>query len=345
MTPSPPSIFVLNGTCLEVADALGDWIKNLDVNLHTDPALATLSGNDRDRAVAGADALIVPAGGDDGFPAAAHMAQHASLKVLSIAASGHEWLDMDAATEHGIVVTGASTPLLAETVADLTFGLILAVARQIPEYHQRAQRGDYQRGIDAGVWGKTLGVVGAGRIGQAVARRARGFDMRVLAATREPNPERESALKRDFGIETVSLDRLLEESDFVSLHVRLNPQTRGMIGDRELRMMKPTAILINTARRDLIDETALTQRLASGLLGGAGLDDPPATPDSPLPTMPNVVITPHIGNRARDGMVAVFKSAIEQAVTALNGQMPDNVLNPRVYQSPHLRLRAAADAS
>ncbi|HEY8666543.1 MAG TPA: NAD(P)-dependent oxidoreductase [Tepidisphaeraceae bacterium] len=220
-----------------------------------------------------------------------------------------------------------------EVVADQTFALLLAVARQIPHHHEAMRAGRPDRGTGTSVWGKTLGIVGLGNIGKAVVRRARGFDMHILAST--PHPDREFC--RKFGVEVVSLEHLLAASDFVSLHLRLNPQTRGIIGPAELAAMKPGAILVNTARPELVVETALTDALLAGRLGGAGLDDKPTDWNGPLLHLPNVVCTPHLGNRAIEGMRAVFETALFDAVRVLQGQRPVHLLNPEVYDSPHLR--------
>jgi D-3-phosphoglycerate dehydrogenase len=263
------------------------------------------------------------------------MRRHSGLKVLSIAASGYDWLDVEAATQNGIVVTNAPVQEGVEVVADMTWALLLATARQIPHYHQRICAGNHERGMGVAVWQKTLGIVGLGQIGRAVAKRATGFDMRVLAV--EPQPDLGFTAKH--GIELVSLEKLLRESDFVSLHVRLEAGTRGMIGARELALMKPTAFLINAARQQLVDETALTDAILHGRLAGAGLDDPPLRADTPLRDHPGVVFAPHHGNRATEGVHAVFRCAVDNALAVLTGRRPEGVVNPAVYAR---RFRAAA---
>jgi len=170
--------------------------------------------------------------------------------------------------------------------------------------------------------------VGLGRIGKAVARRAAGFDMRILAV--EPAPD--AACVAQFGIQIVNLQTLLRESDFVSLHVRLDRQTERMIGAAELALMKPSAIIVNAARQQLIDENALADAILGGSLAGAGLDDPPTRPDSPLCGLPNVVFAPHHGNRAIEGVHAVFRCAIDNALAVLAGRRPELVVNPKVYE-------------
>jgi phosphoglycerate dehydrogenase-like enzyme len=332
---SRPKLIVLNATCLDVVDGLRDWIESLGVELCADRALGTMSVEETDRAVQGTDAWILPASNRGQFPAAEHLARHQSVKVLAVAASGYEWLDVAAATQTGIVVTNAPAPEGIEVVADQVFALMLAVARQIPFHHQAIQAGRRDRGIGVAVWKKTLGIVGLGKIGKAVARRAAGFDMPVLATTRHPD----ESFNRRYGVEVVPLERLLKESDFVSLHLRLNAETSGMMGARDLSLMKPSAILINTARQQLVDEAALTKALLEKRLAGAGLDDPPSLANSPLLGLPNVVCSPHLGNRALEGMRAVFQAAVEDAVAVLNGRRPKYLLNPEVYDSPALRSR------
>ena len=322
-----PRLVILNPTCLEVLAAHRGHLDQSGVEWVADPAFASLRAEDADAALAGANALILPSS-IRRLPSAEQMQRHPSLKVLSIAASGYDWLDVDAATSRGIVVTFAPNREGVEVVADMTFGLMLAVARQIPHYHQEICAGRYGRGMGVALWGKTLGIVGLGRIGKAVARRAAGFDMRILAV--EPAPD--TAFVAQAGIGIVDLPTLLRESDFVSLHVRLDRQTERMIGAAELAMMKPSAILVNAARQQLIDENALADAILQGRLAGAGLDDPPARPNSPLCGLPNVVFAPHHGNRAIEGVHAVFRCAIDNALAVLAGRRPKLIVNPKVYE-------------
>lgn len=335
-----PSVFILNRTCLEVVDHLSGWIDSLGIDLHSERSLGTMSAKDINKAVQGADALILPAHEREQFPADAHMARQESVKMMAIAANGFEWLDLEAATQHGIVVTNAPAREGVEVVADQAFALMLATARQIPHHHQLIRQGRFDRGIGVSVWAKTLGIVGLGTIGKAVARRAHGFDMQINATTTRPDEK----FNRAWGVKVVPLEQLLRESDFVSLHVRLNEQTRGMIGANELAMMKKSAMLINTASQPVVDEDALTAALLSGQIAGAGLDDPPAQRDTALLDHPSFICSPHLGNRAREGMVAVLRLAIEQVVDVLNGRRPQHVLNPQVYDLPQLRANVDTNA-
>jgi len=322
-------MLILNPTCLDVLDGHRDYLNAQHVEWVADPTFRSLKPEQVDEVLAGAHALVLPASIRN-LPLAEHMQRHSTLQVLSIAASGYDWLDVESATRNGIVVTYAPVREGIEVVADMTWGLMFAVARQIPYHHLEIRAGRYERGMGVSVWSKTLGIVGLGKIGQAVARRARGFDMKILAA--EPNPD--VAFVQEHGIELVNLDELLLQSDFVSLHVRLNSETSGMIGARELGLMKPSGYLINTARIELLDETALTQAIVDGQIAGAGLDDPPGRVDSPLLDLPNVVYTPHLGNRAIEGVHAVFRCAIDNALVVLAGEQPALTVNPEVYDGP-----------
>jgi D-3-phosphoglycerate dehydrogenase len=333
-----PRIAVLNATCLEVVEDLRGWAESLGIDLQADRSLGTMSVDDVDRAVVGADALILPSSDRARFPAAEHMARHRSVRALAVAASGYEWLDVAAATRAGIVVTNAPAPEGIEVVADHAIGLMLAVARQIPFHHESIRQGRSDRGIGVSLWRKTLGIVGLGNIGRAVARRARGFDMRILGTTRHPD----DAFNRAYGLEVVPLGVLLRESDFVSIHLRLSPETERVIGRHELAQMKPSAIVINTARPQLVDEEALAEALLAGRLAGAGLDDPPSAHGRALLALPNVVFTPHLGNRAIEGMKAVLQAALADADAVLQGNRPLYLLNPEVYASPGLRAPAGS---
>lgn len=322
-----PRLLILNPTCLEVIEAQRAYLDQSGVEWVANPSFMTLKSADVDAALEGANALILPSSIRQ-LPSAEQMQRHPSLKVLSIAASGYDWLDVDAATARGIVVTFAPIREGVEVVADLTLGLMLAVARQIPHFHNEICAGRYGRGMGVSVWGKTLGIVGLGRIGQAVARRAASFDMRILAV--EPAPDATFVAK--YGVQLVDLPTLLRESDYVSLHVRLDRQTERMIGAAELALMKPSAIIVNAARQQLIDENALADAILKGRLAGAGLDDPPTRPDYPLCGLPNVVFAPHHGNRVIEGCNAVFCCAIDNALAVLAGRRPELVVNPEVYK-------------
>jgi glyoxylate reductase len=233
---------------------------------------------------------------------------------------GVNHLDLDACRARGVLVT--NTPgVVTEATADLAFGLILAVARRIAESDRLVRRGGW-KGIDPAwmlgteVNGKALGIVGFGRIGQALARRAIGFSMRVFYST-----PRELSFH---GAEHRTLDELLAESDFVSLHVPLTPATRNLIDRRRLRAMKPGAILVNTARGGVVDEAALAEALSSGHLGGAGVDvfaDEPRVPEALL-RLENVVLTPHLGSGTRETRAAMSQMVLDEIERVGRGGAP-----------------------
>jgi len=255
------------------------------------------------------------------------------LRVIANVAVGHDNIDVPAATARGIVVT--NTPgVLTEATADLTFALLLATARRLPEAERFLRDGRWQRwDVDllcgSDVHGRTLGIVGLGRIGQAVARRARGFGMRVLYSGPRPAP---AELERELQARHLPLDTLLRESDFVSLHVPLRADTRHLISVEQLCRMKRSAILLNTSRGPIVDEPALVAALEEGLLGGAGLDvfehEPTLHPG--LPSLPNVVLLPHIGSATVSVRTLMCTLAAQNCMAALRGERPPHPVNPEV---------------
>lgn len=222
-----------------------------------------------------------------------------SLRVVSQMAVGYDNIDVPACKSRGVLV-GNTPGVLTETTADLTFGLILATSRRMIESEQFLRRGEWKTWgplllVGQDVHHATIGIVGMGRIGYEVARRAAGFQMRILYTGNRNHEEAE----RNFGAERVSLETLLKESDFVSLHTPLNAQTRYLIGAEQLALMKPNAFLINTARGGVIDTEALLEALQNHRIAGAGLDvfeKEPLAMDSPLLNLDNVVLLPHIGS-------------------------------------------------
>jgi lactate dehydrogenase-like 2-hydroxyacid dehydrogenase len=251
--------------------------------------------------------------------------------VIASAASGYESIDVDAATRAGVAVVNAPAQAGSEAVADIAFGLMLSVARDIPHRHQlliAEQRSDRTMGL--GLWGKTLGIVGLGSIGQATARRAIGFNMRLLCYNRSWNEEHQAFASR-YGVTRTDLDSLLRESDFISLHLRTAPETEKIINAQKLELVKPSAILINTARANLVDDEAVHAALTQGRLAGFGSD---VIVDrgfnTPLLGLPHVVGTPHLGNRCVDSIHLVMRLAVDQAVAVLRGQRPAHLINPEV---------------
>jgi glyoxylate reductase len=263
--------------------------------------------------------------------------EHApALKVIANFGVGFEHIDVEAATRRGIPVT--NTPgVLTDSTADLTLALILATARRVVEGDRRVRAGKFQYWapllfLGADVSGKTLGLIGLGRIGQAVAQRAAGFGMKLIYYSRTRlQPAREHELQVSFA----PLDTLLREADFVSLHVPLSPQTRHLIGSRELQLMKPTAYLINTARGPVVDEAALVEALRRGEIRGAGLDvyerEPALTPG--LADLGNVVLLPHVGSASIETRTRMAQMAVDNLLAGLKGDQPPNCLNWSKLQS------------
>jgi glyoxylate reductase len=240
------------------------------------------------------------------------------LRVISNYAVGHDNVDLDAAAARGIAV-GNTPDVLTEATADLTFALLLAAARKLPEAIDSVREGDWLtwepgRYLGQAVAGATLGIVGLGRIGQAVARRALGFEMSVVYTGGGPGSDM---------VSRVPLDRLLQESDFVSLHCPLTRATYRLIDADALALMRPNAILINTARGPLIDPDALRQALLSGQIAGAALDvtDPEPLPvDDPLLSTPGLIVAPHIGSATRVAREQMAELAVENLLAGLDGQ-------------------------
>jgi glyoxylate reductase len=253
------------------------------------------------------------------------------LKIIANFGVGYNNIDVPAATRRGIMVT--NTPgVLTDATADLTLALMLAVARRVVEGDRRTRQGRFRfwapfHFLGHEITGKTLGIVGMGRIGRAVARRATGFDMRVLYHTRNPlDVEEERKLKVNFS----DLKALLQEADFVSLHTPLTSQTRHLIGKQELAWMKSDAFLINTARGAVVDEQALLESLEKGGIAGAGLDvyenEPLLTPG--LERLDNVVLLPHVGSATVETRRRMAAMAVDNLLAGLQGRMPPNCVNP-----------------
>jgi glyoxylate reductase len=240
-------------------------------------------------------------------------------------------IDVAEATKRGIAVT-VVPPVVAEATADIHFGLMIAVARRMIEGERLVRAGKFpgsQSNHLAGVYvhGKTIGIVGAGRIGQATARRARGFGMKIIYW----GPRRKHEAERELGMEHVSLERLLTEADFVSLHPPLNAETRHMISDEQFALMKPTAFIINTARGAVIDEKALVRALKKKRIAGAGLDVFEHEPKLPpaLKAMKNVVLTPHLGSAVMEVREQMANIVVDNLQALISGGTPPNCVNPQ----------------
>ncbi len=257
------------------------------------------------------------------------------LRVVSAVAVGYDNIDVAACTRRGILVTNTPTAV-TEATADLSFSLLLAVARRVVEADRFVRDGQWHFWTFGCMWGtdvagKTLGIYGFGRIGQAVARRARGFSMRVLYYSLDrPTPEREQEL----GAQFVDRETLLREADFLSLHVPLTPETHHLIGAPQFALMKPSAFLINTSRGKVVEEAALVEALQSKRIAGAGLDvfefEPRIHPA--LLAVPNVVVSPHMGTATGETRLAMAMSATDNLLAALAGERPPNLVNPETWK-------------
>ena len=263
------------------------------------------------------------------------MNQLPSLKVISNIAVGYDNIDIDGATRRNIMVT--NTPgVLTETTADLAFALLLSAARKIPEADSYIRAGKFKNwqlmqphmGVD--IYEKTLGIVGMGAIGQAVAKRAhRGFGMRILYV----NSSRKERAEKEYGAEFVEFDELLSNSDFISIHVPLTEKTTHMFSANDFKKMKKNAILVNTARGPVVDEKALVSALKNGRIRGAALDvfeEEPAVHPELKKMTENVVLAPHIGSASIETRLRMAKMAANNMAEALKGNRPPNLVNDTV---------------
>jgi glyoxylate reductase len=257
------------------------------------------------------------------------------LRVVSNIAVGYDNIDVEACNRRHILVT--NTPdVLTEATADIAFALILAAARRLAEGDRFVRSGHWTRWQWGCLWGtemhgKTLGLYGFGRIAQATARRGCGFSMRILYYARN---RVSASIEKEFGAEFVDRETLLQESDFLSLHVPLTAETRHAIGAQELALMKPGAFVINTARGPIVDEGALVQALQTGRLAGAGLDvfenEPIVHPA--LIAMDNVTLLPHVGSATAETRMRMAMLASKNLLAALRGERPHNLVNPEALK-------------
>ena len=263
------------------------------------------------------------------------LAKNPQLKIVSNVAVGYNNLDVVAATRRGVMMT--NTPgVLDDTTADLTWALILAAARGLTNADRAIRAGKWKRWrmmefLGQDIYGKTIGIMGFGRIGRGVARRAMGFGMKVLYASRGRASE---SVEQEFRASYVDKHTLLRESDVVTLHLPLFPETRHYIGAKELAMMKKTAILVNASRGPIVDEHALVKALKAGRIAGAGLDvyekEPALAPG--LSKLANVALTPHIGSGSFETRLKMSNMAVTNCIAGLTGQRPPNLLNPDVFK-------------
>lgn len=258
------------------------------------------------------------------------MAAAPRLRIVARHGVGVDAVDLRAATERGIVVTTTGN-LNAAAVAEYTFALLLALARRTREADAGMRAGAWARDPLVGLEldGRTLGVIGLGAIGQRVARQALGFGMQVLAS-RSARGERHLA-----GVEIVPFRELLARADIVTLHLRLSDETVGLLDAAAIAAMRPGALIVNTARGELIDEQAMIRALASGHLGGAALDtfaEEPLAPDSALRRLPNVVLSPHVAGQTEAALERVARAAASAVLEELAGRQPPHVFNPDAYE-------------
>lgn len=260
-----------------------------------------------------------------------------NLKIIGRHGVGYENIDLEAAADRGIYVT--FTPVHTPTVADTAFALIMAAGRRIAEADRFVKERKWTVGGEWVAWQymgqdihhKTLGVIGCGRIGALVAKRGTGFDMRILYHDEVARPD----VEKETGAVRVDLETLLKESDYVSVNCALNERTRGLLSAKQFAMMKPTAVVVNTARGPIIDQAALADALKNRRIAAAGLDvfvEEPILPDDPLLAMDNVVLLPHIGSAAKEMRVKMALTVAEDVVNVLTGKEPTYLLNPRVKE-------------
>ena len=258
-----------------------------------------------------------------------------TLEAIASVSVGYDSYDVDYLTRRGILLT--NTPdVLTETTADLGFTLVMSAARRVPELDAFVKAGLWRKGIGeehygSDIHGRTLGIVGAGRIGAAIAKRGHfGFDMPILYTAKSAKPE----LEQEMGAQRRELDDLLREADFVCLVVPLSAATEGLIGERELGLMKSSAILINLARGAVVDEPALIEALRHGRIRAAGLDVYTREPleASPLFELPNVVTLPHIGSATHETRYAMAERAVDNLIAALSGERPTDLVNPKALE-------------
>ena len=266
-----------------------------------------------------------------------YMDEFPKLKILSNYAVGFDNIDVPAATKRGIMVCNTPSVEVNEAVAEFAWSLILSLSRRVVEADEFARKGAYHGWepdmfLGRDVYGKTLGIVGLGRIGSMVARRAHGFNMRVVYNSKTKE-RRNEGTKEQLG-EYMELEQLLEESDYITLHVPLNDETRHLINAEKLELMKPTAYLINTARGAIVDEHALVEALHTGKIAGAALDvhenEPQMNPE--LMQMENVILTPHIASATVEVREKMGEQAVSAVLAALSGGKPENLVNPEVLE-------------
>ncbi len=319
-----PKVFIARPIQQIVVDQVA---RSCDVRVH--PEDAPMSAAQLAEAIADVDGLMSVGGNIDEDL----LSRAPKLRVIANIGAGYDTIDVAACSRRRIVVS--NTPdVLTESTADMAFALLLAVSRHLLKADRYARDGSWKYGLFNLLWGtelfgKTLGLYGFGRIGQAMARRGRGFSMRILYHARH---RVDATLENEVGAQFVDLKTLLRESDFLSLHAPLNSESNRAIGAAELALMKPGAFIINTARGKIVEEEALAQALKSGRLAGAGLDVFENEPQihSELIGMENVVMAPHIASATTETRLRMARLAAENLLAAFGGRRPPNALNPEV---------------
>lgn len=307
----------------------GDWTIENEVLAPVGAELLPVPCHDEDELVRLADQAdgVLTVGVPIGARALAALTRCRGIVTLS---HGFDHIDVDAATECGIPV--ANTLFCIREVANHTLMLLLASARRLLDHHLALAQGEWRRDLVRSVqplYGQTLGLLGCGHIGQAVAQRALAFDLRVIA--HDPNVPAETL--RALGVEPVDFDTVFREADFVSLHLPLSKETRHLVGEREFRLMKPTAHFINTARGPIVDQAALVRALREGWIAAAALDvfeQEPVDPNDPILKLPNVILTPHYAGGSALSLRNARRLAAENLAQILSGRRPATLVNPAV---------------
>lgn len=301
-----------------------EYLQNHDCKIELLPQKKKISEAELIGKIAHYDAMIV--GIEKITDKALQAAQR--LKVIAKHGAGVDNIDVAAATNKGIALMSAPGAN-SDAVADLTVGLFLTLARKIPNADRAVRKGDWPRIVGTQLSGKVLGIIGLGQIGKKVARRAQGFDMKILAY----DVVKDKAFARKWGVDYVVLNEVLRKSDFISIHIPLGPSTRYMIGQKEFSLMKSEAFLVNISRGDIVDEKALYHALKESAIRGAALDvfqhEPPE--GSPLLMLDNVLVTPHMGAYTMEALRDTGMICARGIVEILQGRRPQNVINQEVF--------------
>lgn len=321
-----PNVLIMTNKFAEVSRDPIEMLVNagLQVHEHSYNIVGSISDEKFCELIQGMEVLVVTGS----FPVSRRVIESADcLKMIAIRGSGFDGTDLDAAGQNGIVVThnpGAN----ADSVADTAIGLILAVLKKIAKLDRKIRRGGWERERTLDMHGKILGIIGLGRIGKRVVKRAQGFDMTIIANDIIPYKEFSEANE----IEMVSKAEIMRRADIITLHTPLDDSTRGMIDEKRFRLMKSTGIIINTARGPIVDESALYKALSNRWIGGAGLDvhltEPPGL--RALVELENVVSTCHIAGLSDDASLAMAMQTVDKIIACLSGQIPPDVLTPGV---------------